>query len=475
MRNATVTPDVNPEDKQTRRLRQTLTFLVYLLVFEGLARKLEPGIVGILIFLFKDVVVLFMGWQLATQHKIPPAIHFLFIGYVAAIILFVPCIFSTATHDPLLAVFGAKQYLLYPIVGIATFVAFQNATVTDVIAFCRRVALLMIPTGLVAVLQTQLSPDNWLNLSVDGASLADFSSAGHLRVSSTFSFVSQFCGFLNMEMFMLFLALHGWKTLEKKWLYVLPVVLLVVCSYLTGSRGAVVGNTMVIVIAVALCVLRFEVGKIANLLWIGGFLFVVVVSFQYLFPSLMATYSVREGGQVVGVSPEVRERVYGAFFGWMAHAHSVPFFGNGLGIMSNGSDSLSAYSRSFRSTQWTETDLATTYFEGGTYLMFVWYGFRYYIIYQTTRRILFGVSRALLLPAAFCQAFVILSGLTGTLGMQPPAAIWWWLGVGLSTTLWWKSVRPVDEPPAPPPPERVIAPRGIRGRSAYAEQLHGQP
>ena len=50
-------------------------------------------------------------------------------------------------------------------------------------------------------------------MSVDGESLEDFSSAGHLRVSSTFSFVSQFCCFLNMQMFMVFFALHGYDKL----------------------------------------------------------------------------------------------------------------------------------------------------------------------------------------------------------------------------------------------------------------------
>jgi hypothetical protein len=179
----------------------------------------------------------------------------------------------------------------------------------------------------------------------------------------------------------------------------------------------------------------------------------------------------------------------------------VPFLGNGLGIMSNGSDAISAYARTFRLDEWTETDFATTLFEGGPYLIFVWYAFRYYIILQTTRRFLFGVSRSLSLPAAFCQAFVILVGMTGTLAIQPPVAIWWWLGVGLSTTLWWRSIHPIgpmpDEGgglgggggrhgPAPvtpsgrasraPSPAAPLpgspTPRPIRGRSAYAERLH---
>ena len=155
-------------------------------------RKLEPGIVGVLIFLLKDVIIFFLGFQLVTRHKLPAALNFITYAYALFAFLLLPNILITFGHDPILAVFGAKQYLLYPVVGISVFVAFQNATVPQIIKFCRIVALLMIPTGLIGILQTQISTTSWINLSVDGQSLEDFSSAGHLRISSTFSFVSQF-------------------------------------------------------------------------------------------------------------------------------------------------------------------------------------------------------------------------------------------------------------------------------------------
>jgi hypothetical protein len=520
-------PAAEPEEKDTkavRLLRKTLITLVILLTFEGLLRKLEPNKIGIVIFLLKDVVILFMGLQLITRHRLNAAINFLSIGYLGLVLFLLPCIINTGSHDPLLAIFGAKEYLLYPIVALSVFVVFENASMTEVIRFCRLVAFLMIPAGLVAIVQTQLSPNNWLNLSVDGASLEDFSSAGHLRVSSTFSFVSQFCCFLNMQMFMVFLALHGYKNLKglKKLVFLLPIPLLVISSYLTGSRGAVIGNSSVLVIAVILACLRFELGKIIRFVWIAGAIVVVVLVFQTMFPSLMATYTVREKGHAFGVSTEIWGRVYEAFFGWLDNVNQVPFFGNGLGIMSNGSDAISPYSRTFRLQGWTETDIATTLFEGGPYLIFVWYAFRYYIIFATTRRFLFQTKKALFLPGAFCQAFIILVGMTGTLGIQPPIAIWWWLAVGLSVIMWWRSIHPmageeevvpvrpavairraalainsettppVEEPaqptpkfkpakaakPAsavePTPPSVAPAPPApvVRGRSSYADRLH---
>lgn len=516
---------VKPEekiDKPVRTLRRTLIGLVLLLTFEGLLRKLEPNKIGVAIFLLKDVVILFMGLQLVTRHKLPPAINFLTISYLIVTLLFLPNIIITGSHDPVLAIFGAKEYLLYPIVGLAVFVVFQNSTMDEVVSFGRLVAFLMIPAGLVAILQTQVSPNNWLNLSVDGESLEDFSSAGHLRVSSTFSFVSQFCTFLNMQMFMAFLALHGYNKLTgfRKLVFLAPIPLLVICSYLTGSRGAVIGNSAVLVIAIILGCMRFELAKVIRFVWIGALIAIVVVAFQYFYPSLMATYTVREKGHAFGVSTEIWGRVYEAFFGWMDNTDSVPFFGNGLGIMSNGSAAISPFARTFRLQGWTETDFATTLFEGGPYLIFIWYAFRYYIIFATTRRFLFQTKKEFFLPGAFCQAFIILVGLTGTLGIQPPIAIWWWLAIGLSTIMWWRSIHPLEgeevavprsinmfrrsklanSSPAPTPaavktnlptrpakpaaPAKAVTPTPaaqpaptapvIRGRSSYADKLHGK-
>ena len=114
---------------------------------------------------------------------------------------------------------------------------------------------------------------------------------------------------------------------------------------------------------------------------------------------------------------------------------------------------------------------------------------------MTTRNFLLETRSELFLPGAFCVADIILVGLTGTMGIQPPVAIWWWMSVGLATTLWWRSLHPLQAaaiivPPRPtktgmkPAPLPAAAPIGsvpaptpggrkAKGRSSYADRLHG--
>jgi hypothetical protein len=100
--------------------------------------------------------------------------------------------------------------------------------------------------------------------------------------------------------------------------------------------------------------------------------------------------------------------------------------------MSNGSQRVSAVAMSYRQDDfWTETDLATTYFEGGWYLIVVWTGFRLWVIWNVVGAIRQIRDSKIFLVAAGLVGFVIVTGLMGTLGIQPPLAIWFWLAVGL--------------------------------------------
>ena len=459
-------------------LRRMLLFLVVLLTFEGMLRKMNILGTNVLIFFLKDVVILLMGIQVTRLKRSPP-IDFIWGAYVTAILFFVPTIIMTAFHDPVLAIFGTRSYLLYPIAGITLFVAYENAPLEEIINFYRRLALLIIPTTFIAVYELYLPTTHWLNQAIGGGDEEAFSAGGHLRVSSTFSFVAQFCAFLNAEMFILLTALYRVTDLKFfwKWTYLMLIPCLVVSCYVTGSRSAVVGNMTVIVIASILSLLKFEARNALRMVMLIGSILLIILIAQYYFPDLFAAYSARESGKLVGVSNEIQNRILNSLFGWLNTVFSTPFFGSGIGMMSNGSDQISRYAASYRSRGiWTETDFATTLFEGGIYLIFVWYSFRYYIIAQTLKRFLSGTRGELAGAAAFSVAFVITTGVTGTLGIQPPIAIWWWLSIGTSALLWWKSMEASkggnENPLSPTSSPRVE--KKIRGRSAYAERLHGR-
>ncbi len=403
------------------------------------------------------------------------AIQFLWTAYFTAGVFFLPCILTTAAHDPLLALFGAKEYLLYPLVAFAVFLGFENSSIAEIVGFFRWLALLVLPTAAVALLQLRLPPEHWLNLSVDGQSLEGFSAAGYLRVSSTFSFVAQYCSFINAEVFIAMIALNNLRGVSflPRLAYLSVVPLLIVSSYVTGSRGAVLVNCVVIAIAAGLSLMKFQARSAVRILFIVGGLLLTLAVVHLAFPDAFAAYSEREDGQLLGASSEIQQRIYDSTFGWMSGITTTPFLGYGLGIMSNGSELISSYALATRAYTWTETDFATTLFEGGFYLILVWYGFRYYVMYQVTRRFLAMKSGELSVPCAFCIGFVIVIGLSGTLAIQPPIAIWWWLSVGTSLLVWWKSVGPKpDAPDAQPPPPSAAVPGKIRGRSSYAERLH---
>lgn len=460
-----------------KRLRQLLATLLLVLTFEGLARKIAPPGLGVPIFLLKDAIIAVMTCYV-MQLPFPPALAFLWKVYKVLAVLFVPLILVTGWHDPLLAVFGMKQYLLYPLVAFATFLALHRLRKEEIFGIFRWISLLIIPTAMLAAVQLRLPATHWLNESVSGESLEGFSAAGHLRVSSTFSFVAQYCIFLNAQTFIVMIALANWRQSGNLWkftaLLLLPVF--VFSCFITGSRGAVAGNTAIILLACALSLARFQVRTVLQVGLVIVTLYAAAMGVQYFSPDTTAAYSERESGHLVGISSEIQDRVFGSFFGLAENRALNSCFGNGLGVMSNGSDTFSSYAAIWRANMWTETDFATTLFEGGYYLVIIWYGFRFYVIFMTARRFLADVVGDYVVPGTFVQAFVIVMGFLGTLAIQPPVAIWWWFGVGTSLLFWWKSVGPKDPEIKPedllPPPTPPV--KFKRGRSLYAEAIQSR-
>jgi hypothetical protein len=456
-----------------RVLRWTLFFLVLELTFEGLLRKVNFKGSNVAIFFLKDFIVLLLGLQIVRLRR-PAAIQWLWTTYVVECILFLPLIVATGWHDPLLAVFGAKEYLLYPIVGLATFMAFENSTVTEICEFYRWIALLIIPTTALALYQLHLPADSWLNMSVEGESLEGFSANGVLRVSSTFSFVAQYCAFLNAQVFITAIALSHLRNvgLVRSIIYLSLLPLLILGCYVTGSRGAVLTDLVVLAVAAGLSLMKFQARSAIRFVAIFASLFVLVIVMQIAVPDAFQVYSTREEGHLIGASSEIRDRVYDAFFGWTSDISTTPFLGNGIGIMSNGSETLSPYAAGIRGNSWTETDFASTLFEGGIYLVVIWYALRYFVIYQCIRRFLGAKNDTFSVPMALAVGVVTIIGLIETLGIQPPIAIWWWFAAGSGMLLWWKSQESAGSEPAGPKIGPPTLPK-VRGQSAYAARLHG--
>lgn len=421
-----------------RRLQTIVALLVLTIILEGLLRRLVPAL-SLPIFFLKDLLALLSGMLLLFGK--PPRAARSILGLQAAVfILISPCVIATALHDPKLALFGLKQYDLFPFAGAALCAAFLPARRKALLSFCGMVAWTIIPTTLVTLLQQRLPADHWLNKSPDGESLQRFSAGGQLRVSSTFSFVSQFCmylnaytGYLGIAAFADWLPRRGLQALRNL-LLLIPFYLLAV--YSTGSRQAVLGGGIILVLSFVIMTAGRGRKYLPGLVLTGLAGFLLLGGLRLLNPESFKAYDARtaaiEEVDAAGNTGAAIRRVSKGLSNWINEAVSGPVFGKGLGVMSNGTEKLSNYATVIRSEGfWTETDPATVVYEGGIYLMVIWYGMRAVTILWGFSATVTIRSPALAAGAALCWGPLIVIGALGTLSIQPPLSIWWWLDFGL--------------------------------------------
>lgn len=425
--------------------RRLLYALVILLVFEGLVRKISPLFISNIIFFFKDVLCLIAIYILINKKSFPST-SVIYRKWYYLLILFLPVFFNTIPLDVILGFFGLKQYLLYFIVAILVPNAFPPNKSYKFKEFVTFFNILLIPTTMVAILQNALPASSWLNLAVGGDSLENFSAGGFLRVSSTFSFVGQYCYFLNVISSFFVVGIYLKLSHKRKYnKYLLPLYgfAFIIGIFITGSRTSVLGSGVILFIGFILSSLSKPQLMIKKLFGIGIILILTLYFIRIIKPEFFAAYDARSKGQ----SKEVTGRITGAFTGetlagsdkevgiWNQEA--IPMLlGNGIGVMSNGSEKLSEYAREIRKNGfWTESDFTSVFWEGGAYLVVIWFGLRFSIIlfcfrlWRRTHNDKYNAS------IAFLLGLVIVYGTMVTLSIQPPLAIWWWLAVGSIITI----------------------------------------
>jgi hypothetical protein len=416
-------------------------------VFEGILRKLIPPL-SMPIFFLKDILCI-VGILVINQVPLAGAAAHLHSRWVRLCLLLIPVLIFTAFRDPVLAVFASKQYLLFVVTAILVLVSFSAQGEERLRRFLFFVVVLLVPTALVAILQNSLPASHWLNLSVGGDSLEGFGAAGFMRVGSTFSFTAQYSWFLNAEAYFLWASFFmppdfNFKLYKrlKPILYPALLSVLVVSAFITGGRTAVVGCAGTLTLGFLLVGIKrpswlFSSGLVIVFLSISSLSAIRAVK-----PQFFAAYDERSSDhEGTTHNEEIANRIFNGFTDWTDwfwEQDAAPIlFGNGLGVMSNGSSQISSYASGIRDHGfWTEGDVPTTFWEGGLYLGLVWYGFRLSLVllcFRLWRAIKNDVFAS---AASVPLAYVTIHGLTAQLGMQPPLSVWLWMAVGIILCLY---------------------------------------
>lgn len=426
--------------------KKLIYLLVLSVVLDGLLRRLVGESIGVFVFFAKDVIVGLLGLLVLVRSERAITVGGMNLKLIAGLSLaiMVPCFIYTALIDPALAMFGLKQYALYAWVAPAVLVVFGNLPPFHVHRLMRFIGLLVVGTSVLAVVQLFLPKDHFLNRSVTGASLENFSAGGYLRISSTFPFVAQYTIFLN---FAFGAVLYGVANppVKNRWIDYLSKAWVLVPAYLAGmfataSRGAVFGAGAMFACVIGLLFLRRDHKIALRLLALSLFVVLITMGFQKVLPQVMAGYEARTASGATGDAEHDHTtmlvmRVYDMLTDWNENIEATPL-GHGIGIMSNGSDRISRTAKSYRQDEfWTETDLSTTFFEGGWCLIFGWIGFRIWVVWNVVKAVRQIRDSRVFLIAAGLTGFAVIQGIMGTLGIQPPLAIWFWMAVGLVFTL----------------------------------------
>lgn len=347
-----------------------------------------------------------------------------------------PLLVYNTLIDPVLLIWGAKTYLLYLVATVLMTLAFPFGKEKEFKTFINIIVLLLIPTVLVAMVQVNLPASHWLNKSVDGGDLSAFSAGGKLRVSSTFAFTAQFGLFLLFVTPLYYVNLlfeQGKKATfsNSKLVQIALGLLLIIGSFLTGGRTAVLGLGVISLIGAGLVLLKnpsFGVKTFIPIVLLLLFVFPVIKVWK---PEYFAVYEARSSGDG---GDDVVARTTDPFTRSIDQLAAKPLYemilGSGLGVMTNGVQNISSYASEVRADTWTESDFATIVWEGGIYLIFIWYGFRLYIIFYSIKTWYSIKNKQYSNSAAFLVGFIVLIGLTGTLSIQPPVAIYFWICFG---------------------------------------------
>ncbi|SEG18541.1 hypothetical protein [Flavobacterium urumqiense] len=427
-------------DSKEKKIRKLLYIIIFILVFEGMVRKILPDFLSVILFFVKDLLCL-LGLYYIYNSSLSNLSKRIVKFFMILVHLIFPLLLYNVVLDPVLLIWGAKTYLLYLVVAILMTIAFPPDAKKDFKKFIIFIVVLLVPTVLTAILQINLPASHWLNRAVGGESLEGFSAGGKLRVSSTFSFTAQFSFFLLFVASFYFANLFFEKHkkhyfFDNKLLQICLGFLLITGAFITGGRTAVLGLMLITLIGAILILLKnpgFALKKILIPIILVLFLFPVLKTWK---PEYFAAYEERSGGDK---NDDVLDRVLAPFTGAIESLSEKKVYevilGKGLGVMTNGVQNISSYANLMRSDIWTENDFSTIVWEGGVYLIFVWYGFRLFIVFYSFRLWYSIRNNNYSNSAAFLIAYIIITGLTGTLSIQPPLAIYFWITFGAIISL----------------------------------------
>ncbi len=235
--------------------RRTVKAVFLLLVIEGALRKWVIPQANEMVYFLKDIVLLgayfnfyfFSGYKEKLQNKLSFINIFIFIAVGWCLFQ----VFNPSLGSPWVGIFGLRNYLLnLPLIWM---VPLMFESEEELYNFLRTHLLLLIPVGLIGIVQFFSPADSLINAysNKDSVATATFGAMSSVRITGTFSYINNYASYLVVCFgllipFFLTNQSQGWKLIS-----IVELFLLIVNSLMTGSRSVIFAQFLFILCYIA--------------------------------------------------------------------------------------------------------------------------------------------------------------------------------------------------------------------------------
>ena len=460
----------NSEEKAKRYIRRLIWLYFWLLLIEGALRKwVLPDYSNPLLLVRDPVVIAIYLWAIPARvfARNGWTIALVVIGFLSLLATFVQLWpYLSPKMIALVGGYGFRSNFFHlPLI----FVMANVLRPEDVKRFGWWTLLILVPMSMLMAAQFGAAPDAFLNRTPGGEGETMMAALGKVRTAGTFSFVVGVAAYLSLATGYLVWGLLK-PGLYKSWLLTVAGIALVVGIAVSGSRLTVGACAVVVASLVLVVILSRDVvnrfGHALIVILILGFVVSRLPVFHEGVNVLSARFTEVAAASEQSVARGLIARVFASFEDAFFVYGKAPFLGYGLGIGTNaGAKFLTGHSGFLL----TEGEWSRIFLESGPVLGLAYVAWRFALVGRIGWLCMRSVRLGNLLPILlFSSSFLpMISGQFG----QPTI-----LGFAVFTTglaLAALNMKEVQAKPGASPPTRAKVAIPMRGRSAYAQRLHG--
>lgn len=459
--------NTKPEDKAVNWMRQLIWAYFWLLLLEGALRKWVVPQLSNPILIIRDPVVLAIYFLAIRTRVFPRNAWTIVLGIIA--VLTVICTFVqllpyiSPKSIALVAGYGFHaNYLHLPLI----FVIARVMRPEDLRKLGWWVLLILVPMSLLLVAQFRASPDAFVNRTAGGEGEMMTATLGKVRTAGPFSFVIGVVAYYSLATGYLLWGLLRKQT-YKNWLLAAAGMCLVIGVVVSGSRSVVAACVVVVASLFVVIVLRPDMVNRFGRALVGVIVLGLIVIQTPVFKQGLNVLTTRFTEVAEASETTVTGSVVGRFVsGFTEPFHVLPYaplLGFGLGIGTNAGAKLLTHSTGFLLT---EDEWARIFLESGPVLGMAFVFWRLFFATRVGWLCVKAIVSGNLLPILLFSS-AILPLINGQFG-QPTILGFVVFVTGLSLA----ALQDTDVQPKSPLPSAKET-RRVRGRSTYAERLHG--